>query len=270
MLWQYFASHANKAHLNLREREREREKARERKRERESERASERERERARERARDRKRERVRERQSETEKERERERERARESERETDRERAREKQTERERALVPANTCACLNLHFINIRDISFDWFLVLATHSVVHHSLYFKTAGQKWNWFRRVWGSAQLFISIYPICVPGAQNQFLGDICSNSQQYTVWVKIIHISLMPKIIRILRSCSMKIFGKCITVNISKLNFWLVICIAKNFIWTTLKMIFSIFSLFCTLTNPTSMESLFIQLSDDV
>ncbi len=76
----------------------------------------------------------------------------------------------------------------------------------------------------------------------------------------------------MPKIIRILRSCSMKIFCKFPTVNISKLNFWLVICIAKNFIWTTLKMIFSIFWFFCTLrfqiykycpiiTNHTSMES---------
>ncbi len=67
------------------------------------------------------------------------------------------------------------------------------------------------------------------------------------------------------------------------TVNISKLNFWLVICIAKNFIWTTLKAILSIFRFFCTLrfqifkylylsqilsyTNHTSMESLFIQLS---
>ncbi len=64
------------------------------------------------------------------------------------------------------------------------------------------------------------------------------------------------------------------------TVNISKLNYWLVICIAKNFIWTTLKMIFSIFWLFCTLrfqifkycpiiTNHASMEILFIQHSDD-
>ncbi len=80
---------------------------------------------------------------------------------------------------------------------------------------------------------------------------------------------------VMPKIIRILRS--MKIFC---TVNISKLNFWLVICIAKNFILTTLKMIFSIFRFFCTLrfqifkycpiiTNHTSMEILFIQLSDN-
>ncbi len=45
----------------------------------------------------------------------------------------------------------------------------------------------------------------------------------------------------------------MKIFCKFTTVNISKLNFWLVICIAKNFIWTTLKVIFSIFRFFlCT------------------
>ncbi len=76
----------------------------------------------------------------------------------------------------------------------------------------------------------------------------------------------------MPKIIRILRSCSMKIFSTFPTVNISKLNFWLVICIAKNFIWTTLKVIFSIFRFFCSLrfqiykycpiiTNHTSMES---------
>ncbi len=30
------------------------------------------------------------------------------------------------------------------------------------------------------------------------------LGYICSNNQQYIVWVKIINFSLMPKIIRIL------------------------------------------------------------------
>ncbi len=39
----------------------------------------------------------------------------------------------------------------------------------------------------------------------------------------------------------------MKIFCKFLTVNISKVNFGLVICIAKTFIWTTLKVIFSIF-----------------------
>ncbi len=108
----------------------------------------------------------------------------------------------------------------------------------------------------------------------------QSLGYICSNNQQNIVWVKIIHFSFMPKIIRILRSCSMKIFSKFPTINISKLHFWLLICIAKSLIWTTLKMIFSIFRLFCSLrfqifkycpiiTNHTSMEILFIQLSDD-
>ncbi len=40
---------------------------------------------------------------------------------------------------------------------------------------------------------------------------------------------------------------------KFLTINISKLNFWLVICIAKNLIWTTLKMIFSIFRFLRTL-----------------
>ncbi len=39
----------------------------------------------------------------------------------------------------------------------------------------------------------------------------------------------------------------MKIFCKFPTVNISERHFWLVICTAKNFIWTTLKVIFSIF-----------------------
>ncbi len=76
---------------------------------------------------------------------------------------------------------------------------------------------------------------------------------ICRNSQQYIVWVKITHFYFMPEIIRILRTCSMKIFCKFPTINISKRHFWSVICIAKNFIWTTLKAIFSIFRFFCTL-----------------
>ncbi len=42
----------------------------------------------------------------------------------------------------------------------------------------------------------------------------------------------------------------MNIFCKWPTVNISKLNFWLLICIAKNLIWTTLKAIFSVFRFF--------------------
>ncbi len=79
------------------------------------------------------------------------------------------------------------------------------------------------------------------------------------------------------------RSCSMKIFCKFLTVNISKL-FRLVICIAQNLIWTTLKAIFSILNFFAPsdsrfsnscisakycliLTNHTSVESLFIQLT---
>ncbi len=106
------------------------------------------------------------------------------------------------------------------------------------------------------------------------------LGYICRNSQKYIVWVRIIDFSVMPKIIRILRSCSMKIFCKCPTINILKLNFWLLICIAVNFIWTTLKMIFSIFWFFCTLrfqiykycpiiTTIHQLEILFTQLSDD-
>ncbi len=45
---------------------------------------------------------------------------------------------------------------------------------------------------------------------------------ICSKSQQYIVWVKITHFSFVPEIIRILRSCSMKIFCKFPTINISK------------------------------------------------
>ncbi len=96
-----------------------------------------------------------------------------------------------------------------------------------------------------------------------PNKQHSY---ICSNSQQYIVWVKIIIFSCIPKIIRIL--CSMKILP---ILNISKLNYWLLICIAKNFIWTTLKMIFSIFRFFCSLRfqifkycpNHTSIESWF-------
>ncbi len=48
------------------------------------------------------------------------------------------------------------------------------------------------------------------------------LGYICSNRQQYMLWVKMIIFYFMPKIIRILGSCSMKIFCKFSTVNILK------------------------------------------------
>ncbi len=51
------------------------------------------------------------------------------------------------------------------------------------------------------------------------------LGYICSNSQKYIVWVKIINFSFMPKIIRILRNFLPQIYKNVI--------FLLVICIAE-------------------------------------
>ncbi len=94
----------------------------------------------------------------------------------------------------------------------------------------------------------------------------------------------------MPKIIRILSkdhvTTSMKILCKCPTI-VDQLNFWLVICFAKNFIWITLKANFSIIFYFAPsdswflncclsakscpiLTSRIPMESLFILISDDV
>ncbi len=46
------------------------------------------------------------------------------------------------------------------------------------------------------------------------------------------------------------KSCSMKIYSKFAIINISQLNSLLVICVAMDFIWTTLKVIFSIFNFF--------------------
>ncbi len=123
------------------------------------------------------------------------------------------------------------------------------------------------------RLWATGLDYFGALEICIRHTEA-VISSTGGNSQQYIVWVKIIHFYYMPKIIRILKSCSMKIFC---TVNISKLNFWLVICIAENFIWTTLKMIFSIFRFVCTLRfqiykycpNHTSMEIWFIQLSGD-
>ncbi len=53
----------------------------------------------------------------------------------------------------------------------------------------------------------------------------KLLGIFVAIAKKYIVWVKIIYFYVMSKIIRILRSCSMKIFSKYLTVNISKLNF---------------------------------------------
>ncbi len=47
-----------------------------------------------------------------------------------------------------------------------------------------------------------------------PKTSLKSLEYICRNNQQYIVWVKIIDFSFMPKIIRILKSCFMKIFLK--------------------------------------------------------
>ncbi len=55
---------------------------------------------------------------------------------------------------------------------------------------------------------------------------------ICSYSQRYIVWLKVIHLYLMPKI-----DIKIMLHEDIPTVNISKLNFWLVKCIAKNFIF---------------------------------
>ncbi len=38
--------------------------------------------------------------------------------------------------------------------------------------------------------------------------------------QQYTAWGKIIHVYFRPQIIRILRSCSRKIFSIFLTINL--------------------------------------------------
>ncbi len=69
------------------------------------------------------------------------------------------------------------------------------------------------------------------------------------------VWMKqnsrkqqIIYVTLDHK-----TSLMFQIFSKYPTVNRSKLDFWLVICIAMNLIWTTLKAIFSMFWFFFTL-----------------
>ncbi len=71
----------------------------------------------------------------------------------------------------------------------------------------------------------------------------------------------------------------MNIFSKFPIINISNLNFWLVICIAKNLIWTTLKLISSLFMYICLhphisanycpiliIQNHTSTENVFIQI----
>ncbi len=50
----------------------------------------------------------------------------------------------------------------------------------------------------------SNELFISIYVTLEHKTSHKQRGYICSNNQKYTVWVKMIDFSFMPKIIRIL------------------------------------------------------------------
>ncbi len=47
-------------------------------------------------------------------------------------------------------------------------------------------------------------IFISLYVTLDHKTSLKSLGYICSNSQKYIVWVKMIFFSFMPKIIRIL------------------------------------------------------------------
>ncbi len=123
---------------------------------------------------------------------------------------------------------------------------------------------------------------------------HKSLGYICSNSQKYIVWVKKKNILCKHSLgywfkIMFHEYILYVSDRKYIYIYIYIKQIGLVICIAKNLIWTTLKMIFSIFrfvmhpqipdlqivvqyiSQICPIiTNHKSMERLFIQLSDDV
>ncbi len=82
--------------------------------------------------------------------------------------------------------------------------------------------------HWQKNILVYLITFINVLTLCLTfvalehKSSVKSLGYICSNNQKYIVWVKIIDFSFMPKIIRILRSCSMNIFSKFPTVNISK------------------------------------------------
>ncbi len=68
-------------------------------------------------------------------------------------------------------------------------------------------------------------------------AHNIYSQTEHSISEKHLIFNYLI-LLLCQKSLGYLRSCSMKIFSKLPTENIVKLNFWLVICIAKNFIWS--------------------------------
>ncbi len=98
----------------------------------------------------------------------------------------------------------------------------------------LFVHCAESMWPW------STKPVLSHWGVYVTIANNTLYGS------------KLLIFFFYAKIIRLLIKYQ-SIFCKFPTVNISKPNFWLIICIAKNFIWTTLKAIFSIFRFFCTL-----------------
>ncbi len=83
------------------------------------------------------------------------------------------------------------------------------------------------KWENLHNWWLTKYFFAPLYVTLEHRCSHKQHRYICSNSQQYIVWVKIIDFYFMPKIILILRSCSMKMFCKCITINISKLYFFI-------------------------------------------
>ncbi len=68
-------------------------------------------------------------------------------------------------------------------------------------------------------------------------AHNIYSQTEHSISEKHLIFNYLI-LLLCQKSLGYLRSCPIKIFSKLPTENIVKLNFWLVICIAKNFIWS--------------------------------
>ncbi len=67
-----------------------------------------------------------------------------------------------------------------------------------------------------------------LFNICDPGMEHKTslksLEYICSNSQQYIVWVKIIHFSFMPKNIRTTSRCQQVTHKWVIAIEQNHLN----------------------------------------------
>ncbi len=92
------------------------------------------------------------------------------------------------------------------------------------------------------------------------------LGYICSNSQQYIVWVKIIHISFMPKIISILSKdhvpliCA--VFLHCL--SICKLLLFFLHCLSICKLFVVFLHCLSIGKLFVVFLHCLSIGKLFV------